>query len=296
MNTLALIATIFTISVLIFYISERYISLGHFSRNFLSGMYDAENEVDVLEIDKISAEDFTRLLNDIIRAFANDHGSPKIKMFFEYERHKESYAKMFQDMMMKRQLALIDHLTHACQEKKTTLPTLKMNCNSFPFGTRYQTLARSLELENPPLILQHPLVYIYLHYQKEMNEQDAITPAEVVKKFISNNNQSSETIYQSIVKTCNLCGKVFSSVISPGTTHEDLAYLVSKTNSATKIDISSTMKQLEQISEDVENFWNEVNNEIVEEVLKHPAIEGDLLKLNCKSLSCLRGSLLRNPP
>ena len=71
----------------------------------------------------------------------------------------------------------------------------KINCQLFPYSLAYTNMLGKLCLDDPPLLLLHPLSYFAVQYQGEMkdqmsNMQAIITPAEAIKQKLNWNKLS----------------------------------------------------------------------------------------------------------
>ena len=264
MNRLAVFAAILAMIVLMFYLGDYYLVQNN--HNFLLGMHD-RGEV-------ISEAEFVIILEETVRTFVGKLGSPKLRTFYQYERHRGSYVDLFKRTVEERHRKILDHIQEQCEESNKT--QYMAQCETSHYGVKHRQLLTNLCLVNPPLLLQHPLAQISVQYQNEIKSDMPITPGEAIKQIIIYHRNPSEPAFNSIFKSCDICDKKFGGVVTSENAHEDLTYLVTKSNCEDKPDIRLIAQELGRVSDEENKFWSEVSMEDIEELLALAAVQDDL--------------------
>jgi hypothetical protein len=262
MNRLAVFAAISAMIVIMFYLGDHYLVQNN--QNFLMGIHDGGGV--------ISEAEFLIILEETVRTFVSKLGSPKLRTFYHYERHRDSYEKLFKRTVEERHRKILDHIQEQCQESNK--PQYMAKCETSHYLVKDRQLLTNLCLVNPPLLLQHPLAHIYVLYQYEIKSDMQITPGEAIKQIIINHRNQSKPAFNSIFNSCHLCDKKFGGVVTAENAHEDLTYLVSKCKD--KPDIRLIAQELGRTSDEEKNFWLEVTREDIEELLTLPAVQDAL--------------------
>ena len=265
--------------ILIFCLNN--LDLGGINDSFLSGMYDRDEQSIV-----ISQSEFVVILEATVRTFVEKIGSPKLRTFYQYERHRASYADLFRRSVGGRNRNILDHIQAQCVDRNSTQvqnvsARNKIKYQLYPYSLAYTNMLGKLCLDDPPLLLLHPLSYFAVQYQKEMkdqmsNMQAIITPAESIKQVIKADKSSTETNYLTMFDRCDLCDAKFSAVVTAETAQEDLAYLVDQSRCEVYVDIQLVGRELATLEQEEKNFWKKVQTEDIEELLKLSGIQDDL--------------------
>ena len=222
----------------------------------------------------ISQAEFLIILEATVRTFVLKLGSPKLRTFYQYERHRDSYEELFKRSIEERHRKILAHIQEQCEESNNTEDMAQ--CETSHYGVKHRQLLTNLCLVNPPLLLQHPLAHISVQYQTKIKSDITITPGEAIKQIIRNHRNPSEPAFNSIFKSCELCDKKFGGVVTSENAHEDLTYLVTQSRCEDNPDIRLIAQELGRTSDEEKTFWSEVQREDMEELLALPAVQDDL--------------------
>ena len=239
---------VFSIGLLValFYLTDRYLSVfTHVS--LLRKMVYHNNPV------IISQEELDLFMEESVKNFVKKLGSPKLRTFYQFERHRESYNKLFRTSVQARHKDILNNIEAHCDGNTKSYD----NCY---FEDKNRAVLSTMCPSGPVLFVPYALTQIVQHYQ----QQRTATPAQILSQLVQRYNRSLQTSQGVILESCHLCGQKFVGVISTEAAHEDLAYLVDAGICEARTDI---VEQLTTPSEEEREFWSEVSGQDIAQLM-----------------------------
>jgi len=259
---------------LLFLITSMYnVTWDQIHHKFMWGMYDTHGQSLV-----ITEQEFIMILEDTVQTFVKKIGSPKLRTFYHYERHKENYVELFSARLDQKHKRILDHIKNQCFTINKTQPVsgAVYNCELLPHSLLYTSLVDKLCLDTDPLLLLHPLTYFVVQYLKEIKDQMSGKQGIITGDGVKTHANLSLYKYVPMFSECDFCGKKFGSVVTVDDAQEDLAYLVSLSSCPQNLNINLVTQQLQNVSHEAKQFWKNVPGVEIEKVLELPEIQADL--------------------
>ena len=237
--------------VALFYLTDRYMSVFTHISLLEIGVYHNNPGI-------ISQEELDAAMEETVRKFVRKLGSPKLRTFYQFERHRESYDKLFRTSVHARHKVILNNIEAHCDAN-----TKSDNICSYEDNNR--EVLRTLCPSGPVLFVPYILSQIVHHHQQQtLTANKSATPSQILNQLLQQQNLSLQTPQGFILETCNLCGEKFVGVITTETAQEDLTYLADAGLCEARPDI---IEQLTAPAEEERIFWSSVSGKDITELV-----------------------------